>query len=465
MGKLDYQSGFGNEFASEALPGALPVGQNAPQRGAYGLYTEQLSGTAFTAPRHLGRRSWLYRIRPAAVHGPFTPCAHASFHNRFDDAPATPNPLRWDPLPIADAPKDFIDGLVTMAGNGGPAEQAGVGIHLYAANRSMQHRFFYNADAEMLLVPQQGRLRLATELGVLEIEPQEIAVIPRGIRFRVELPEGSVDAQGCASATGAGDGMGAGGRAMQGAIAGSAGVARGYVCENFGALLRLPELGPIGSNGLANARDFLTPVAAYEDQEGEFELVGKFQGALWRAAMNHSPLDVAAWHGSYAPYKYDLRRFNTIGSISYDHPDPCIFTVLTSASDTPGTANMDFAIFPPRWLVAQHTFRPPWFHRNVASEFMGLIAGQYDAKAEGFLPGGASLHNCMTGHGPDAVTYAKASTADLGQPDVITDTMAFMFETRKVIRPTRQALELPQLQRDYADCWQGLARHFDPERR
>ncbi|MBN8714173.1 MAG: homogentisate 1,2-dioxygenase [Xanthomonadales bacterium] len=431
MDKLDYQSGFGNEFASEALPGALPAGQNSPQRGAYGLYTEQLSGTAFTAPRHIGRRSWLYRIRPAAVHGPFTPCAHASFHNRFDDAPATPNPLRWDPLPIAGAPTDFIDGLVTLAGNGGPGEQAGVGIHLFTANRSMQHRFFYNADAEMLVVPQQGRLRLATELGVLEVEPQEIAVIPRGVRFRVELPDGS---------------------------------ARGYLGENFGALLRLPELGPIGSNGLANARDFLTPVAAYEDRDGEFELVAKFQGALWRASMDHSPLDVVAWHGSYAPYKYDLRRFNTIGSISYDHPDPCIFTVLTSASDTPGTANMDFAIFPPRWLVAQHTFRPPWFHRNVASEFMGLIAGQYDAKAEGFVPGGASLHNCMTAHGPDAATYAKASTADLTQPDVIADTMAFMFETRRVIRPTRQALELPQLQQDYADCWQGLARHFDPGR-
>jgi len=249
---------------------------------------------------------------------------------------------------------------------------------------------------------------------------------------------------------------------MHGAIAGRAGVARGYVGENFGALLRLPELGPIGSNGLANARDFLSPVAAFEDLDGQFELIGKFQGALWSAAMNHSPLDVVAWHGNYAPYKYDLRRFNTIGSISYDHPDPCIFTVLTSTSDTPGTANMDFAIFPPRWLVAQHTFRPPWFHRNVASEFMGLIAGQYDAKAEGFVPGGASLHNCMTAHGPDAATYEKASAADLSRPDVIADTMAFMFETRKVIRPTRQALELPQLQRNYSDCWQDLARHFNP---
>jgi homogentisate 1,2-dioxygenase len=323
---------------------------------------------------------------------------------------------------------DFVDGLYTMAGNGSPQGMHGVGIHLYAANRSMQGRYFYNADAEMLLVPQLGRLRLATELGVLEVEPQEIAVIPRGVRFRVELLDGE---------------------------------ARGYVCENFGALLRLPDLGPIGSNGLANPRDFLTPVAAYEDVEGDFELVAKFQGRLWRAPIGHSPLDVVGWHGNYAPYKYDLRRFNTIGSISYDHPDPSIFLVLTSPTDTPGVGNMDLAIFPPRWLVAQDTFRPPWFHRNIASEFMGLVHGAYDAKAEGFAPGGASLHNCMTGHGPDAATFAKASAADLSKPDVITDTMAFMFETRQVILPTAQALAAPHRQRDYQECWQGLARHFD----
>jgi len=425
-----YQSGFGNEFASEAIPGTLPRGQNSPQRVAHGLYAEQLSGTAFTAPRHANRRSWLYRIRPAAVHQPFQPLGHAAFHNRFDEAPATPNQLRWDPLPLPSAPTDFVDGLVTLAGNGGPAEQAGVGIHVYAANRSMQGRFFYDADGELLIVPQQGRLRLATELGVIEVEPQEIAVIPRGVRFRVDLPDET---------------------------------ARGYVCENFGALLRLPDLGPIGSNCLANARDFLTPVAAYEDVEGAFELIAKFQGALWSAKIGHSPLDVVGWHGNYAPYKYDLRRFNTIGSISYDHPDPSIFTVLTSPSDTVGTANVDFAIFPPRWLVAQHTFRPPWFHRNVASEFMGLIAGVYDAKAEGFVPGGASLHNCMSGHGPDATTFEKASNADLAKPDVIGGTMAFMFETRKVIRPTQQALAAPQLQGNYYECWQGIAKHFDAD--
>jgi len=429
---LEYQSGFGNEFATEALPGALPVGRNSPQRAPYGLYNEQLSGTAFTAPRHANRRSWLYRIRPAALHGAFAAYAHPHFHSDFGHGPVTPEQLRWSPRPLPTAPTDFLDGLFTMAGNGSPESHSGVGIHVYAANRSMDGRYFYNADGEMLIVPERGRLRIATELGVLDVEPQEIALIPRGIRFRVELPDGE---------------------------------ARGYVCENFGAALQLPDLGPIGSNGLANARDFLAPVAAYEDVEGDFELIAKFQGGLWRAGIGHSPLDVVAWHGNYTPCKYDLRRFNTIGSISFDHPDPSIFLVLTSPSDTAGVGNMDFVIFPPRWLVAQDTFRPPWFHRNIASEFMGLVHGAYDAKAEGFVPGGGSLHNAMSGHGPDAATFAKATSADLAKPDVITDTMAFMFETRFVLRPTRQALDAPQRQGDYQACWQGLVSHFTPETR
>ena len=428
MSNAAYQIGFANEFATEAVAGALPIGRNSPQQVAHGLYAEQLSGTAFTAPRAENRRSWLYRIRPAAVHGSFSAFVQPTLHNDFGSGAVSPEQLRWSPLPMPEASMDFIEGLFTMAGNGSAAAQAGVGIHLYVANRSMHGRYFYNADGEMLVLPQQGALRIATELGVLEVEPQQIAVIPRGMRFRVELLEGA---------------------------------SRGYVCENFGALLRLPDLGPIGSNGLANARDFETPHAAFEDIEGDFELVAKFQGHLWRADIGHSPLDVVAWHGNYAPYRYDLRRFNTIGSISYDHPDPSIFTVLTSPSDTPGTANLDFAIFPPRWLVAQDTFRPPWFHRNIASEFMGLVHGVYDAKAEGFLPGGASLHNSMSGHGPDAATFEKASHADLSKADVISDTMAFMFETRGVLRPVQQAIDAAHRQGDYLACWSGLQKHFN----
>ena len=427
-----YMSGFGNEFATEALPGALPAHRNSPQRVAYGLYAEQISGTAFTAPRGQNRRSWLYRIRPAAKHGSFRRIGHAGLSSDFEGLPPSPNQMRWSPLPMPDAATDFIDGWVTMAGNGAAAAMSGCAIHLYAANRPMTGRYFYSGDGELLIVPQQGRLAIHTELGLLDIEPQQIAVIPRGLRFRVDLPDGE---------------------------------ARGYICENFGALLRLPDLGPIGSNGLANPRDFLTPTARYEDLEGDFELVAKFGGNLWAASIGHSPLDVVAWHGNYAPYMYDLRHFNTVGSISFDHPDPSIFLVLHAPTDTPGVDAIDFVIFPPRWLVGEDTFRPPWFHRNVASEFMGLIHGAYDAKAEGFVPGGASLHNCMSGHGPDAATFDKASGADTSRPHKVADTMAFMFETRNPIVATARALASPQLQGNYQDCWASIGRHFDPNRR
>jgi homogentisate 1,2-dioxygenase len=426
---LSYHSGFGNEFATEAVPGALPQGQNAPQHHPLGLYTEQFSGTAFTVPRGQNRRSWLYRIRPSVTHRPFEEIPVKLLRSGpFDEVPPTPNQLRWDPLPIPgeESPADFIDGLITMGGSGEAALQTGVGIHLYAANRSMRDRFFYNADGELLVVPQLGTLRVATELGILEAAPGEICVLPKGLKFRVELPEGN---------------------------------ARGYICENYGAYFRLPELGPIGANGLANPRDFLAPEAAFEDREGDFRIIAKFQGRLWEAAIDHSPLDVVAWHGNYAPYKYDLARFNCLNTVSFDHPDPSIYTVLSAPSTVPGTANVDFAIFPPRWLVAEHTFRPPWFHRNAMNEFMGLIFGTYDAKAEGFVPGGASLHNSMSGHGPDAETYERATNASL-KPVYLEDTLAFMFETQLVIRPTKFAMETSIRQHEYFECWQGLKKHF-----
>ncbi|OAI93265.1 homogentisate 1,2-dioxygenase [Pseudomonas putida] len=425
---LAYQSGFGNEFASEALPGALPVGQNSPQKAPYGLYAELLSGTAFTMSRHEQRRTWLYRIRPSALHPAFV-----RLERQLAGGPlgaVTPNRLRWSPLDMPGEPTDFIDGWVTMAANSAGDKPAGVSIHIYRANRSME-RVFFNADGELLLVPQLGRLRLVTELGVLEVEPLEIAVIPRGMKFRVELPDGE---------------------------------ARGYIAENHGAPLRIPDLGPIGSNGLANPRDFLAPVAHYEEARGPVPLVQKFLGELWGCQLQHSPLDVVAWHGNNVPYKYDLRRFNTIGTVSFDHPDPSIFTVLTSPTSVPGMANIDFVIFPPRWMVAENTFRPPWFHRNLMNEFMGLIKGEYDAKAEGFLPGGASLHGCMSAHGPDAETCAKAIAAELA-PSKIDNTMAFMFETGQVLRPTRHALDCPQLQNDYDRCWATLPSTFTPNRR
>ena len=431
---LQYQPGFGNNFSTEAVAGALPVGRNSPQRAPHGLYAELLSGTAFTAPRAENRRTWTYRIRPSPAHKPFERIDQRLLRSTpFDEADPPPTQLRWNPFPIPSEPTDFVEGLMTIAGNGDAGAQTGMAAHVYAANRSMTGRVFYDADGELLIVPQLGRLRLVTELGVLEVAPREIALIPRGLRFRVELPDAAE-----------------GGRENG---------ARGYVCENYGAALRLPELGPIGSNGLANARDFLAPVAAYEDSDAPHKLVAKFGGRLWQADIDHPPLDVVAWHGNLAPCKYDLARFMVLGTVSFDHPDPSIYTVLTSPSDTHGTANVDFVIFPPRWLVGEDTFRPPWYHRNVMSEFMGLIHGVYDSRPEGFVPGGASLHNSWSGHGPDAQTYERASTVKLA-PQKIEDTMAIMFETRYILRPTRRALDGPELQRDYYECWQELRKHF-----
>ena len=417
-------SGFGNHFESEAVSGALPVGRNSPQRAPFGLYAEQLSGTAFTAPRADNRRSWLYRLRPSASHPAYR--AYSGRHRMTspagppsaDTASVSPNRLRWDPLPLPADPTDFIDGLTPFGGNGDIGMGEGMAVHLYAINRSMKDRVFMNADGEFLLVPQQGRLDIDTELGRLAVPPGHIALIPRGLRFRVSVSE----------------------------------AARGYVCENYGAPFRLPELGPIGANGLANPRDFDTPEAWFEDRDAPVELVQKFMGSLWITQIDHSPLDVVAWHGNLAPWRYDLARFNTMNTVSFDHPDPSIFTVLTAPSARPGTANCDFVIFPPRWMVAENTFRPPWFHRNVMSEYMGLIHGRYDAKQSGFLPGGGSLHNCMNGHGPDRATYEQAVGAALA-PVRLEDTLAFMFESRWVIRPSAFALQTPLLQNDYDACW------------
>ena len=425
----NYMIGFGNHFASEAVAGALPVGRNSPQKPPFGLYAEQFSTTAFTAPRAENRRSWLYRIRPLAEHAPYQPLdAFASLRSGPFTDPVTPNRLRWEPLPD-NTDADWLEGLVTYGGNGDVAMESGIAVHLYAANRSMERRAFQNSDGELLIVPQKGTLRVTTELGRLDVPPGHIALIPRGLRFAVALK----------------------------------GPSRGYVCENYGAPFRLPDLGPIGANGLANPRDFETPEAWFEDVEEAHEIVQKFQGRLWRTAIDHSPFDVVAWHGNSAPCRYDLARFNTVGTVSFDHPDPSIFTVLTSPSEIPGTANCDFVIFPPRWMVAEDTFRPPWFHRNVMSEFMGLVHGAYDAKeGGGFEPGGASLHNQMNGHGPDAETHRRASEAEL-KPVKLADTLAFMFESRWVIRPTREAMELPGLQSDYDECWSGFEKAKLPE--
>ncbi|MGD9600922.1 MAG: homogentisate 1,2-dioxygenase [Gammaproteobacteria bacterium] len=426
MGDLRYLSGFANEHITEAITGAVPVGQFSPQRTPFGLYPEKFSATAFTAPRRENRRTWFYRIRPSVLQGDF---AVTSFP-RWRTPPLVPerpvpNQLRWDPWPI-DTEGDFLDGMTTLVACGHAAMQAGMSAHVYTATRPMTDRYFYDADGELLILPQQGRLAVFTECGQIEVAPREMLLVPRGMKFRVDLPDGP---------------------------------SRGYVCENFGAAMRLPERGPVGSDGFANDRDFLAPVAWFEDRERPCELVAKFGGAFFRAALGHSPLDVVGWVGTAYPVKFPLEAFNVMNTVSYDHPDPSIFTVLTAPSDTPGVANVDFVIFPPRWMVAEHTFRPPWFHRNVMSEFMGLIYGQYDAKERGFEPGGASLHSSFSAHGPEQAVYAKASEVPL-MPTRMEATLAFMFESRYLMTPTAEALGHPALQADYLACWQGLERRF-----
>ncbi len=427
---FSYMSGFGNDFETESLPGALPQGRNSPQRPAYGLYAEQLSGSPFTAPRGTNERSWLYRIRPSVKHTGRFKAANYPFWKtapNLADHELALGQYRWNPTPPLSEPTDFISGIRTMTTAGDALGQSGMAAHVYVANRSMADDHFFNADAEMLVVPQLGRLNFITEMGVIEMAPGEICVLPRGLVFKVELVDRQV---------------------------------RGYICENYGAKFTMPDRGPIGANCLANPRDFKTPCAWFEDSDRPTRLIVKWCGAFHVTDLDHSPLDVVAWHGNYAPYKYDLATFSPVGAILFDHPDPSIFTVLTAPSGEEGTANVDFVIFPPRWLVAENTFRPPWYHRNIMSEFMGLIHGQYDAKEEGFVPGGISLHNMMLAHGPDAPGFEKASRTEL-KPVKLDHTMAFMFETRFPQMLTRYAAEAPTLQEDYIDCWKDLKKRFN----
>jgi len=422
-----YQTGFGNYLSSQAIPHALPEGQNSPQKTLYNLYTEQLSGTPFTLPRAEAQRAWLYRIRPSLKHGEFFQAENYHFLNPPFRTLTPPTQMRWDPLPLPDSPKDFLQGLITFAGNGNPQLNQGAAIHLYAANLDMTDHFFYNADGEFLIVPQEGELLLKTEFGELAVAPGECAIMPRGVKYQVQLLTKP---------------------------------ARGYVLENFGKPFRLPELGTIGSNGLANPRDFQYPTAKFEELAGDFTLYAKFSGSLWGARIPYSPLDVVAWHGNYSPYKYDLKFFNTINSVSFDHPDPSIFTVLTSPSDAPGSPNVDFVIFPERWQVSEHTFRPPYFHRNRSSEFMGLIWGKEGKREGGFMPGGTSLHNCMSAHGPDTKSF-EAALKSTSKPKYLKNILAIMFESALSWQLSEFALDADFRQGDYLESWAGLDSRFE----
>jgi homogentisate 1,2-dioxygenase len=423
---ISYNSGFGNDFESEAEPGALPIGQNSPQIPPYGLVSELVSGTTFSAPRALNRRSYMFRIRPSVVHGAFEPWASHRILSAPFSLPPHPNQLRWNAFEFDDVARDFVDGLMTICGNGSVNLQVGMAIHVYTCTKSMEQRAFSNADGELLLIPQTGGLRLVTELGILDCCPGEFAVVPRGIKFRVELLHSQ---------------------------------ARGFVCENYGLPFRLPDLGVIGSTGLANAYDFRVPIAAYEDVDMPTQLIHKFGGNLWVSRLDHSPFDVVAWRGNNAPFKFDMNRFVTMGTASVDHPDPSIFCALTSPSDDVAGGNADLMILPTRWLVAEHTFRPPGFHRNCVAEFLSIVAGKHDSKSRSFAPGGASLHNNWVPHGPDMETFEKARIAELA-PQRLSDTMVFMIESRYPMQVTAAALEAPERQREYRECWEGFVKRF-----
>ena len=429
-----YLSGFGNHFESEVLSGTLPIGQNSPQKCAYGLYGEQLSGTPFTAPNATNERTWVYRIRPSVKHvNRFQKTDYPYWKSApyIKDDIISLGQYRWSPVPHEDAPLDWLSGMRTMTTAGDVNTQIGMAAHIYLVTQSMKHSYFYSADSEMLIVPQEGTLRFHTELGVIDCAPQEIVIIPRGLVYRVEVLEGP---------------------------------ARGFAIENYGLKFELPYRGPIGANCLANARDFKTPVAAYEDTDAPSRLTVKWCGAFHETKIDHSPLDVVGWHGNYAPTKYDLNHFCPVGAVLFDHPDPSIFTVLTAPSGIEGTANIDFVLFRDRWAVAENTFRPPWYHKNVMSELMGNIHGQYDAKLTGFVPGGMSLHNMMLPHGPDRDAFEGASNAPL-KPVKLENTMSFMFETRFPQHLTEFAANEAPLQDDYVECWSDLDKKFDPSRK
>lgn len=429
-GSAGYLSGFGNDFETEALPGALPQGRNSPQKCAYGLYGEQLSGTAFTAPNHQNERTWCYRIRPSVKHsGRYTKIDVPYWKSAplINPDVVSLGQYRWDPIPHADEDQTWVSGMRTMTTAGDVNTQLGMASHVYLVTRSMENEYFYSADSELLVVPQTGALRFCTELGTLEIAAGEIAILPRGLLYRVELVDGP---------------------------------ARGFVCENYGQKFELPNRGPIGANCMANKRDFKSPVAAFEDVDVASTVTIKWCGQFHRTEIDHSPLDVVAWHGNYAPVKYNLSYYCPIGAILFDHPDPSIFTVLTAPSGIEGTANIDFVLFKERWMTMEDTFRPPWYHKNVMSELMGNIYGQYDAKPQGFVPGGISLHNMMLPHGPDREAFEGASNAEL-KPHKLENTLSFMFETRFPQHLTPFAANEAPLQDNYLDCWTTLEKKFD----
>jgi homogentisate 1,2-dioxygenase len=431
---FEYLCGFGAAHGSEALKGALPEAQNSPRLPPYGLVAEQLNGTSFTVPRAENRRVWLYRVRPSLVQDDAEPMAHPSFNLDYLDQPPAASPVGWTPRVLPEGGIDFVDGLTTRAGAGDPADARGLALHTFVASSDMGARAMVDADGDLMILPDTGILRLRTELGWLRVEPGELVVIPRGIVFSVFVEQGPV---------------------------------RGVVMEVYARHFRLPERGPIGANGLADERHFFMPVASYEDRAGPFEIVVKMGGHLYRAARSHSPFDVVAWHGNYTPYKYDLRRFNAMGTVTWDHPDPSIFTVLSAPFERPGENLADLVVFPsPRWDVAAHTFRPPYYHRNAATEINAIVAGVSRAD-DVFSCGGIFITPPFAAHGPNAKAVERAhamSDEEADEPHELgASSLYIQWESTLALRMAPAALS--ERQPDFSQFARGVATRFDANKR
>lgn len=417
--KYTYLEGFGNYHHSEAFPGANPIGMNSPQKPALGLLTERISGSSFTAPRDHNLQTWLYRTVSSLSHSEYT------LYGTEDSTTGhiTPNSYLWPSFQTSD---DDWTSQRLLSSTGDANTKTGLAIRLYAISKDMQpNTVFSSLDGDMLIIPQAGgSLDIQTELGKLLVRPNEIAVIPRGVRHRITLPNGPT---------------------------------RGYICELFQGHFRLPELGPIGSCSLANQRDFQIPTAIYDgkleadiavpNRGSDWTIISRMASKLWSCTQDHTPFDVAGWHGTFYPYKYDLGRFSILGSILFDHPDPSIFTVLTAPSNRePGTSVVDFAIIPPRWNMMEDTYWPPYYHRNTMSEFSGPIV--YDQahewhKEHSFKPYGAQLNGTMTAHGPSKEVHQAARESDLKPKKVGMEGLTiFLLETECPMRVQNWAVEL-----------------------
>ncbi|GLI78307.1 hypothetical protein PoHVEF18_006618 [Penicillium ochrochloron] len=399
--KFKYLNGFNGYHQSEAAEGVIPLVINIPQKSKYGLHTERISGSSFTAPRKDSKQTWLYRLLPSTCHEDFSLLENHPFNLKNvlnSKYQYSPNRSTWAPAQIAKE-ADFLTGLQLIGGAGNPTMKEGLAYYAFTAGKSMpSNQAFYSADGDFLLAPQKGTLDIRTEMGYLRVRSNEICVVPRGIRFHVSLPAGPV---------------------------------RGFALELFEGHFELPELGPIGSTGLANIRDFEIPTASFDNSNVDTEIIAKFAGQVHRTVHRGSIFNVAGWSGTYYPFKYDLGKFNTIGSVSYDHTDPSIFTVLTAPSSVPGEAVVDVAVFGPRWLVMEKSYRPPYFHRNTMSEFAFVIKGGFDVTPlPPQLEGLFLLSNTMCAHGADPESWKQATEKELVPEKIPPGNLGMMFESK-----------------------------------